>query len=62
MFQEEYMRFLQDMLDMPEYQPCSVADAAAVLLHAETGVIRVVYGNQPDTNLELSDLSKHGQV
>jgi hypothetical protein len=44
MFQEEYMRFLQEMLDMPEFQPCSVADAAAVLLHAESGVIRAAYG------------------
>ena len=42
-FREEYFRFFQEMMAMPEYQACAVADAAAVLLDAESGVIRAAY-------------------
>ena len=42
-FQEEYYRFFREMLAKPEYQGCAVADAAAVLLDAESGVIRAAY-------------------
>jgi hypothetical protein len=42
-FHEEYFRFFQEMMAKPEYQACAVADAAAVLLDAESGVIRAAY-------------------
>ena len=63
-FAEEYARFFQDMLNLPEYQPCAVADAAAVLLHARSGVIRAAYDEdrafwhrQGDADDELAFIS-----
>jgi len=41
-FEAEYVRFLYKMLTMPEWQPCALADAAAVLLGPD-GVIRAAY-------------------
>ena len=43
LFREEYFRFFQEMMAKPEYLPCAVADAAAVLLDADSGVIRAAY-------------------
>ena len=43
LFQEEYIRFFDALLRMPEYQPCAVTDAMAVLLHPQHGVIREAF-------------------
>jgi spore coat protein CotH len=43
LFEEDYVRFLDTLLRMPEWQPCAIEDAAAVLLDAEHGVIRAAY-------------------
>ena len=43
LFEADYVRFLNTMLHMPEWQPCAINDAAAVLLDAEHGVIRAAY-------------------
>ena len=39
LFRVEYFRFFQEMMRKPEYQACAVADAAAVLLHPDSGVM-----------------------
>jgi hypothetical protein len=43
LFEEEYLRWFQAMLRMPQLQPCAVTDAAEVLLHAEDGILRAAY-------------------
>ena len=43
LFEEEYVRFFTAMLDMPQYQPCAVVDAAVVLMTRGSGVIRAAF-------------------
>jgi hypothetical protein len=43
LFDEEYVRWFQSLLRMPQLQACAVTDAADVLLHPRYGIIRAAY-------------------
>ena len=43
LFEEEYLRWVQSLLRMPQMQPCAVTDAVEVLLHPQHGIIREAF-------------------
>ena len=42
-FEEEYLRWFQAMLRLPTLQACAVTDAAEVLMHPDSGILRAAY-------------------